>query len=190
MALFTVIPDIRLQPDAKVLSVDALAFRDNPIAIIEGDATAIAAGHQIKTAALENAAVTPAKMSHPLIISSPPVELLNDSTPAIIYTDITVVPGAGHAPNMALISVLGIAAVTGGGGDLTANVYFRANGDAAWTDALALRMTLKGLTTTDAITSGNAMFLIPLDGTYKFEYKTSIANGAWSYFKIHLLGYI
>jgi hypothetical protein len=62
MALFTVIHDARLQPDAKILSVDALAFRDNPIAIIEGDATAIAAGHQIKTAALEDAAVTTVKM--------------------------------------------------------------------------------------------------------------------------------
>jgi len=125
-----------------------------------------------------------------IILANPPVELLDDSTPATSYTDITVSPAAGKTPTMALISVRGVAAVTGAGGDLTANVYFRANGDTAWTDALALRMVLKGLTTTSAIASSNGMFLVPLDESYIFEYKTSIANGSWSVFKVHLLGYL
>jgi hypothetical protein len=64
MTTFTVIQNLNLAPDAKIRSVDALAFRDNPIAIVEGDATAILAGHQIKTAALEDGAVTPVKSTN------------------------------------------------------------------------------------------------------------------------------
>jgi hypothetical protein len=55
---WTTIPPARLAPDAVVLSVDALAFYDNPIAIANGDAGA----PQIQTAGIEDGAVTTAKM--------------------------------------------------------------------------------------------------------------------------------
>ena len=54
---FVAIPDLNLAPDAKILSVDAIALRDNPLAI----AGAGAGAPQIVTAALADGAVTPIK---------------------------------------------------------------------------------------------------------------------------------
>ena len=59
MAEFTVIPDANLEPDKPARSIDALALRDNPIAIAEGAADA----PRIQTAAIEDLAVTSAKLA-------------------------------------------------------------------------------------------------------------------------------
>jgi hypothetical protein len=58
---YTAIPDIRLQPDKKILSSDAILLRDNPIAIAAGDAGA----PRIVTAAIDDGAVTPEKLQYP-----------------------------------------------------------------------------------------------------------------------------
>jgi hypothetical protein len=55
---WTTIPDARLLPDAPGRSVDALALRDNPIAIANGDAGA----PNIQTAGIADDAVTVAKI--------------------------------------------------------------------------------------------------------------------------------
>ena len=59
MAEFTAIPDANLEPDKPARSIDALALRDNPIAIAEGAADA----PRIQTAAIEDLAVTDAKLN-------------------------------------------------------------------------------------------------------------------------------
>ena len=59
MAEFTVIPDANLEPDKPARSIDALALRDNPIAIAEGAAGA----PRIQTAAIQDGAVTSAKLA-------------------------------------------------------------------------------------------------------------------------------
>ena len=58
MAEFTVIPDANLEPDKPARAIDALALRDNPIAIAEGAAGA----PRIQTAALDDNVVTDAKL--------------------------------------------------------------------------------------------------------------------------------
>ena len=58
MAEFTVIPDANLEPDKPARTIDGLALRDNPIAIAEGAAGA----PRIQTAAIEDLAVTDAKL--------------------------------------------------------------------------------------------------------------------------------
>ena len=59
MAEFTVIPDANLEPDKPARSIDALAFYANPIAIAEGAAGA----PRIQTAAIQDGAVTSAKLA-------------------------------------------------------------------------------------------------------------------------------
>ena len=59
MAEFTAIPDANLEPDKPARSIDALALRDNPIAIAEGAAGA----PRIRTAAIQDLAVTSAKLA-------------------------------------------------------------------------------------------------------------------------------
>ena len=54
MAEFTVIPDANLEPDKPARSIDALALRDNPIAIAEGAAGA----PRIEDAALDTTVTT------------------------------------------------------------------------------------------------------------------------------------
>ena len=58
MAEFTVIPDANLEPEKPGRSIDALALRDNPIAIAEGAAGA----PRIQTAAIQDGAVAQAKL--------------------------------------------------------------------------------------------------------------------------------
>ena len=59
MTDYNEIPDARLEPQKPVRSVDALALRDNPIAITEGSAGA----PKIQTAAIADSAITYAKMA-------------------------------------------------------------------------------------------------------------------------------
>src|SRR5690554_3345055 len=59
MATWTNIDDTFLEPGKPVRSVDGLALRDNPIAIAEGAAGA----PKVKTAGIENQAVTDAKLN-------------------------------------------------------------------------------------------------------------------------------
>lgn len=54
MATFTTIPDANLDPDKPARSIDALALRDNPVAIAEGDPSA----PRIEDAALDSTATT------------------------------------------------------------------------------------------------------------------------------------
>jgi hypothetical protein len=65
MTVYRDIPDAEIAPDADSLSITAIALRDNVFSIIEGDATAIAAGKQITTDAIQDGAITPAKLSVP-----------------------------------------------------------------------------------------------------------------------------
>ena len=171
---YTAIPDIRLQPDQKILSSDAILLRDNPLALAAGAAGA----PHIQTAAINDAAVTPAKIAPGLlVISDPPVQLLSTTSPQTNWTDLTITPAAGRAPTMAFISIRGQQA------DGMGAIYLRKKGDAAWTDALSLRAAV-------TVYAESALVVpILLDGTYKFQYKTS-ANGEWASFKIHLLGYL
>lgn len=60
MATWTNIPDSVLEPGKPARSVDALALRDNPIAIAEGAAGA----PRIQTNAIQNGAVTNAKIAN------------------------------------------------------------------------------------------------------------------------------
>ena len=64
MTVYRDIPNAEIAPDADALSITAIALRDNLFSVIEGDATAIAAGKQIATAAIADGAVTPAKMAN------------------------------------------------------------------------------------------------------------------------------
>ena len=59
MANWTTIPDDVLEPGKPIRSVDALALRDNPVAIAAGAANA----PRVQTAAIQNAAVTTAKLA-------------------------------------------------------------------------------------------------------------------------------
>jgi len=60
---FTIIPDGRLAPDAPVRSVDALALRDNALAIAQADDAD--ATPQVTTAGIADGAVTHAKLQYP-----------------------------------------------------------------------------------------------------------------------------
>jgi hypothetical protein len=61
MSTWTNISDTVLEPGKPIRSVDALALRDNPVAIAGGAANA----PRVQTAAIQNGAVTPAKMQPP-----------------------------------------------------------------------------------------------------------------------------
>ena len=60
MAEWTTIPDDVLEPGKPIRSVDALALRDNPVAIAAGAANA----PRVQTAAIQDAAVTTAKLAN------------------------------------------------------------------------------------------------------------------------------
>lgn len=64
---YTVIPDGRLQPDAPVRSVDALALRDNPLAIAQADEAD--ATPQVYTDGIADGAVTSDKISTGMLFS-------------------------------------------------------------------------------------------------------------------------
>ena len=87
MAEFTVIPDANLEPDKPARSIDALALRDNPIAIAEGAAGA----PRIQTAAIQDGAVTAEKLAPPtagiahLIMRLQEAEISTDGT---AYTNV------------------------------------------------------------------------------------------------------
>lgn len=59
---FTIIPDGRLAPDAPVRSVDALALRDNPLAIAKASGLIGDPDPQVATAGIADGAVTTVKM--------------------------------------------------------------------------------------------------------------------------------
>ena len=183
---YTAIPDGRLQPDQKILSSDAILLRDNPLALAAGAAGA----PQIQTAAINDAAVTPAKIAPGLLaISDPPVLLINTMSPATNWTDVTITPGAGRAPTMALIHVR--ATGEAGTSGYIGNIYLRKNGAAAWTDALSLRAVLKlNDASVNTLVVADTVVPILLDGSYIFEYKTSVLSGLWKEFKFTLLGYM
>lgn len=99
MADWRDIPDASIEPNAPARSIDAFAFRDNPIAITEGASGA----PRIQTAAIADNAVTAAKIN---VLFNTQFNSIADNTILLRVTDPTVpfLSGVGSSANNRVIS--------------------------------------------------------------------------------------